>query len=126
MKDAPYYHGLRNTEGMQAMERIQQMATMIVWAQDVQGIVKMSDVPRKTLYRSKTEKPIRKKTNVFVTRSVPMGALSSSVSNSTISSTIDDDVCYDFYSPPRTKGQDENKEIEGNETEEGRVNFREL
>ena len=126
MKDAPYYHGLRNTEGMQAMERIQQMATMIVWAQDVQGIVKMSDVPRKTLYRSKTEKPIRKKTNVFVTRSVPMGALSSSVSNSTISSTIDDDVCYDFYSPPPTKGQDGNNETEGNEAEEGRFNSREL
>ena len=126
MKDAPYYHGLRNTEGMQAMQRIQQMATMIVWAQDVQGIVKMSDVPRKTLYRSKTEKPIRKKTNVFITRSVPMGVLSSSVSNSTISTTIDDDVCYDIYSPPPKKGQDGNKETEGNEAEEGRVNFREL
>ena len=44
---------------------------MSVWSPDVQGIIEMSDPPRKTVYRSKTLQPIRNKTPVHPTMSLP-------------------------------------------------------
>ena len=71
-EDLPYFSALRNKDSMKAMKRILQMASMLVWDQDVHGIVKMSE-PRKTLYRSKSEKPVRKKTPVQAFASLPPG-----------------------------------------------------
>ena len=118
-KDLPYYHELRSKDSMEAMKRIQQVASMLVWSHDVHGIVKMSDTPRKTLYRSKTEnpKPQRKKTPIHVTPSLPLHALSTEVtgmpksimnhegrvqvnfaSNETLTTNVDDDISYGVVS----------------------------
>ena len=70
-EDLPYYYALRNKDSMAAIKRIQQMSTMIVWSQDVHGIIAISNAPRKTLYRAKTEKPVRKKTPVQRMASLP-------------------------------------------------------
>lgn len=95
-EDLPYFSDLRNKDTMEAMKRINQMAHMLVWSQDVQGIIKMSEVPRKTVYRSKSAKPVRNKTLVQLLTSVslPTGKISSE-SPKTIPSTTEDDVCYD-------------------------------
>ena len=94
--DLPYFRGLRNKDDMQAKKRIHQMASMMVWSQDVHGIVKMSDAPRKTLYRSKTEKPVRKKTPVYSTPSLPLDRISASSTGSIIGPNIEEDLCYDI------------------------------
>ena len=60
--EEPYFHDLRSEELLQSRKMIIRMATMMVWSHDVGGVIGMADIAETRLTRSKSEKPVRKKT----------------------------------------------------------------
>ena len=73
------------------------MASMLIWSQDAQGMVKMSDVRRKIIFRSETMKPVRKKASIQPRSfSLPIECFSSADSSSNLTKNIEEDICYDI------------------------------
>ena len=58
----PYFSELRgHWDSVESMKRIEKMTSLIVWSQDVHGIVKMAQTRKKVLCRSKSEDRVKKK-----------------------------------------------------------------
>ena len=99
---------------MELMKRIQQTASMLIWSQDAQGMIKMSDVPRKTVFRSKSVMPSRRKASIQLrSLSLPIECFSSSGDSSlNLTNNIEEDFCYDIYplSNIKVRSKDEDDE----------------
>ena len=90
---------------------------MLIWSQDAQGMIKMSDVPRKTVFRSKSVKPSRpsrRKASIQLrSLSLPIECFSSSGDSSlNLTNNIEEDFCYDIYplSNIKVRSKDEDDE----------------
>ena len=110
----PYFSELRgHWDSVESVKRIKKMTSMIVWSQDVHGIIKMTQTRRRVLCRSKSADRVKKKSRIQTFASLQPNPnvenydsmdYTSMESTTTYGSTIDrDTICEPWESETSTR-----------------------